>query len=313
MSKEAGLKHHVERRVHRAHRQQIAAEGRAVGAGGHALGRRVRRQHGADWKTAAERLGERHDVGRHAAALIAEQSAGPPHAALHLVEHQHKAVLVTKIAQRSQERRLDNAHAAFAHQRLDHDGRCFFADRAFDGIEIAERNLVEAFDDRSETVEIFLLAASCQRRQRSAMEGALESDDAIALGPFADRLIFAGALDGAFHRFGARIAEERDVGEARRAEALRGALLFRNFIKVGDVPSLLRLFGKRSDKVRMRVAQRIDGNAGGEIEIALAVRGEEPYAFAPLESEVHAREGRHQMRCHGFNPHAARRNSARRK
>src|SRR4029077_21093519 len=33
--------------------------------------------------------------------------------------------------------------------------------------------------------------------------------------------------------------------------------------------------------------------------IALAVGRDQPYAFAPLESEVDAREGRHQMRCHG--------------
>ena len=115
----AGRQHHVEHGVGDAHRQRIAAEGRAVRAGGHALGRLGRRQAGADRETAAERLGQRHDVGRDAGALVGEQVAGAAHAGLHLVEDQQQAVLVAKFAQRPQERRLDHAHAALAHDRLD--------------------------------------------------------------------------------------------------------------------------------------------------------------------------------------------------
>ena len=51
------------------------------------------------------------------------------------------------------------------------------------GIDIAERHLVEAIDHRAEAVEIFLLAAGGERRQRAAMKGALERDDAVALRP----------------------------------------------------------------------------------------------------------------------------------
>ncbi len=81
---------------------------------------------------------------------------------------------------------------------------------------------------------------------------------------------------------------------------LRDALGFGNFVEIGDVPQLLRLLGERGDEMRMRMSQRVDGDAGGKIEIALAVGRDEPYAFAPLEGEVNAREGRHQMRCHGL-------------
>ena len=42
----------------------------------------------------------------------------------------------------------------------------------------------------------------------------------------------------------------------------------------------------------MGMAERIDGDAGGEIEIALAVGREQPSALAPLESEVDARISR---------------------
>ena len=40
------------------------------------------------------------------------------------------------------------------------------------------------------------------------------------------------------------------------------------------------------------MAERIDGDAGGEIEVALTLRREQPSALAPLESEVDARIGR---------------------
>jgi hypothetical protein len=62
---------------------------------------------------------------------------------------------------------------------------------------------------------------------------------------------------------------------------------------------LPRLLFERGDELRVRVAQRIDRHARAKIEIALAVGRDQPYAFAPLESEVDAREGRHQVRCHG--------------
>src|ERR1700724_1688139 len=48
----------------------------------------------------------------------------------------------------------------------------------------------------------------------------------------------------------------------------------------------------------MRMAERVHGDAGGEIEIALAVGRDEPGAFAPLEGEVDACECRQQMRRH---------------
>jgi hypothetical protein len=57
----------------------------------------------------------------------------------------------------------------------------------------------------------------------------------------------------------------------------------------------LRLFDQGRHEVRVRVAERIDGDAGGKIEITIAVCRGEPNAFAPLKSEVYARESRHQM------------------
>jgi hypothetical protein len=61
------------------------------------------------------------------------------------------------------------------------------------------------------------------------------------------------------------------------------------------VPNLLRLLDQSGDEVWMRMAERIDGDPGGKIEVAIAVCRGEPNAFAPLKSEIYARESRHQM------------------
>ncbi len=217
-------------------------------------------------------------------------------------------MFVAELAQRPEERRLDHAHAALAHDRLDQDRGRLRSDRPLDGLEVAERNLIEAFDHRAEAFEIFLLPAGGERRQRAAVEGAFEGDDAVALRRAVRRMIFARHLDGAFHRLGAGIAEEDDVGKARVAQPRRYALGFRNLVEIGDVPQLLRLRGQRLDQMRMRMAERVDGDAGGKIEIAVAVGRRQPYALAPLESEVDARVSGQQMRCHGLNPSALRGN-----
>ncbi len=60
------------------------------------------------------------------------------------------------------------------------------ADRRLERLAIAERHLVEALDLRSEAFEIFLLAAGRDRGERAAVEGALEGDDAKALGRAVD-------------------------------------------------------------------------------------------------------------------------------
>jgi hypothetical protein len=45
----------------------------------------------------------------------------------------------------------------------------------------------------------------------------------------------------------------------------------------------------------MGVAERIDRDAGGEIEIALPIRRDQPNAFAPLKSEIGSGIGRQKM------------------
>ena len=50
---------------------------------------------------------------------------------------------------------------------------------------------------------------------------------------------------------------------------------------------------KRLDQMRMGVADRGDGDAGAEVEIALAGRRDQPAALAALEGDVGPRVSRH--------------------
>src|SRR5215510_6424982 len=91
---EAVGEHHVEQRAGRRHRQRIAAKSRAVRTRGHALRGLGGCEAGPDGEATAEGLGQRHDVGGDAAALIGEEFPGASDPGLHLVEHQQQAIFV---------------------------------------------------------------------------------------------------------------------------------------------------------------------------------------------------------------------------
>ena len=299
MLEEARLQDHVEHRVARRRSERIAAEGRAVRAGRHALGRLGGAKHGADRKAAAEPLGQPHHVGRHAAKLVAEQVSEPADAGLHLVKRQQQTVLVAQRPQRAEELRRRRADAALALHRLDQDAGGLGSDRALHRLDVAERHLIEAVHHRPEAVDVLRVLGRGERRQRAAVERAFEGDDAVALRTAIRRLVLAHHLDDAFHRLGAGVGEEHRVGEACGAQPVGQPLPLGDAVEVGDVQHLGGLLGDRCDEVRMRMAERIDRDARREIEIALAVGRNQPSALAPLECEVDARIGWQHMRSHG--------------
>ena len=128
--------------------------------------------------------------------LVGEELAGAADAGLHLVEDQQQAVLVAEL-------RASAQAAARRNGRMPPSpwiGSIRIAPvsgpiAAFERLEVAERHLVEAFDLGAEAFEVFLLAAGRDGRQRAAVEGALEGDDAEALGMAARRLVLARHLD----------------------------------------------------------------------------------------------------------------------
>ena len=112
-------------------------------------------------------------------------------------------------------------------------------------------------------------------------------------------LILARRLDGSFHGLSAGIAEENKVGEACLAQPLGETLGFWNAIEIRDMPHLAGLLTKRRHQVRMSVAESVDGDTCGEVQVALAVGAIKSNAFPPLKSYVSARIDGQKVRCHG--------------
>ena len=110
-------------------------------------------------------------------------------------------------------------------------------------------------------------------------------------------MIVARQLDRAFHRLRAGIAEEHEVGEALLAQPRGEPLAVRALEQVRHVPELGRLLLQRLDQLRVRVAERIHRDTRGEVEIAIAIGGDEPAALAALEAEIDSGENGKQMRC----------------
>ena len=229
--------------------------------------------------------------------FVSEEPARPADARLHLVEDQEEAMPVADLAQAPQERAGNEPDPAFALDRLDHDGAGSRPDRSLDRREVGERDLVEAVDLGAEALKIFGLAAGGDHRERPAVESALESDRAIALGMAIDRLAPARHLHRRFVGFGARIGEEHQVGEGGVDQTARKALALGILIEVRNVPQLRTLAGQRFDQMRMGVADRGHGDAGAEIQIALAFLRHEPAALATLEDDIRAGIGRDDGRC----------------
>ena len=184
-----------------------------MGAGDHARRGALGGEAGADREAAAERLGDRHDIGRDVLPFVSEELAGPPHPALHLVVNEEQAELVGNLAQPFKVSGRRGTHAAFTLDRLDKDRRGLLADRRAHLVQIAEGDVIEAVHRRSETLEIGLVARRGQGRQGTAVERALAGDNAIALGMTRLGLVFAGDLNCQLAGFRPGIAEEHGVGK----------------------------------------------------------------------------------------------------
>ena len=108
--------------------------------------------------------------------------------------------------------------------------------------------------------------------------------------------MMADQLDHALQRLGAGIAEEHEVGKALVAEAVRELLAVGAPEQIRHVPELRRLFLQCRDQMRVSMAQRVHRNPRGEVEIAVAIGGDEVAALSARETEIDPGENGKQMR-----------------
>lgn len=134
-------------------------------------------------------------------------------------------MLIAQLPQAAQEVVRDDTDAALHLHGLDHDRSRLGHDSLGDRVEVVARELIEALDLRSEALEVLGVAAGGERRQGTAVEGALEGDDAEPLGLTIGCVILARDLDRALAGFGAGVAEEDTIGERPLDESLSEPLL----------------------------------------------------------------------------------------
>ena len=87
-------------------------------------------------------------------------------------------------------------------------------------------------------------------------------------------VVAAHHFEAAFDGFGAGIAEKRPVREAQSGQFFGQPLGGGNAEQVGSVPERAGLGRQRLDQARMAMAEAVDGDSLGEIEIF-------PAGFAP--------------------------------
>ena len=130
------------------------------------------------------------------------------------------------------------------------------------------------------------------------MEGILHHDD----GGFGDVLVLvreqARQLDGGLVGLGAGIAEEAQVHAGDVAQGAAEFFLQRHFIQDGGVHQGARLVGNGLGDHRVGVAESADGDAGGGVEVAAAVRIVEPDPFAAGKADRLPGIGRHERAGH---------------
>ena len=212
--------------------------------------------------------------GRTPRLLEAEERAGAADAGLHLVEDEQRAELVGERARRLEELGRRRVHAALALDRLDQDRARVRPGGGDERLDVVQRREGDAGDERPERLALRRLAGHRQRAHRAPVERALERDEPRPAG----RL--ARVLERRLDRLGAGVAEERlraaeAVGQppGERCHRLRP-------VEVRRVPEPVELLVRGRERRRMAVAERDDGDAGDEVEVALARVGDEPGALA---------------------------------
>ena len=147
--------------------------------------------------------------------------------------------------------------SALAENRLQHDRAGIVIDRgaqAFDIVLLHERHL---FEQRLESLAMFVLAGQRQRSKRAPVIRAVQRHQpALRL---AARAMSRQTrqLDRSFDRLGPAVREERAVQSRKRAQLLRQRPLVFVVVEIRNVHQLRRLIANRLHDPRMRVPQRI--------------------------------------------------------
>src|SRR6185312_1649587 len=163
--------------------QGIAAEGRAMRAGGEHAHQRARADKSRDRQhAAAQRLAEDQPVRADLLVLEDEPGAGAANPGLDLVDDEENVVLVAQRAYAGEPAFRRDDDPAFALDRLDQHGGGLRRDRGFDRGKVAEGHGTEARREGPEAVAVLGFRGETDDRRGAAVEISGGDDDLGAVG-----------------------------------------------------------------------------------------------------------------------------------
>ena len=249
--------------------QGVAAEGGAVVARLEGAGV-VFRHEGADGDAAAQSLGEGHDVGFYAELLVSEEGAEPAEAGLHFVEYEEEAFLVAEFADVFEVSVGGDVDATFGLDGFEHDGYGVVGDGAFEFFDVAEGYVLVSGRDGLEEFLVVGLSGGGDVGHGATVEG-VEGGDYLEGAVAVPGAVAAGELHRAFVGLGAAVAEEHFVEGGVLHQYLGQLKLGYGVELVGGLEQGAGLFGDGVGYGFVGVAGVVDGPAGGEVEVFLAV------------------------------------------
>src|ERR1700745_417026 len=191
--------------------ERPAAEGSAMLTRGDSAGEFFARQKCAERKSGGDWLGDANDIGLNAKALEGEEIAGSAQAALDFVEDErglgavgNRAALLEKLDRALQD-------STFPEDGLEHDGAGLVIDGGAQRFHIVARDERDFFQQRLESLAVFVLSGQRHGAESSTVVRTLEADEAALFGTSAAMAGKACQLDRAFNRFGAAVGKENPV------------------------------------------------------------------------------------------------------
>lgn len=238
---------------------------------------------------------------------VRPEFAGPRKPALDFVVDEHGAYFCAAVAEREQEFVIRHIDTSLALDGLDDDTARLVCDEQVDAVNIVVCCVFEAWEHGRERLLVFGIRCCAERAHCAAVEGALEADDLV----FGAILLYAASvfpseLDSCLVRLTAAIADERPTRILHSSSLLR--LLHEKLaqrsgpwvvVEIARVHQCLRLLVQDPAHLLVAVAQRVHGDAGGEVEVLPVLDVPEVAALAFVEDGRWPHVGGHHVGCVG--------------
>ena len=130
-----------------------------------------------------------------------------------------------------------------------------------------------------------------RKGERPAVETALQRDDVVISLALVFLSPFAGGFDGTLVGFRTRIAEKHLLHARAQDKSFRERDAGIGVIEIGSVLQRTELPGDRRRPLLVAVAEDVDAYAGGEVEIAFALRVIDRPALSPHQPQREAGVG----------------------